>query len=190
MGWFDRLSGYCASDVIKANTILLRQPRPEDFEQWRTLRNESRNFLVPWEPQWADDELSQSAYRLRLTAQRRAIRDGTAQPFFIFNVTGETLLGGINITNIRRGVALSGTLGYWIGQAHAGQGHMSSAVAAIQNHARTTLKLHRLEAACLPRNNTSIRLLERAQFEREGFAKSYLKINGIWEDHVLWGKQL
>jgi [ribosomal protein S5]-alanine N-acetyltransferase len=46
--------------------------------------------------------------------------------------------------------------------------------------------LHRIEAACLQRNEASIKLLERSGFVREGYAKSYLKIAGQWEDHVLW----
>jgi [ribosomal protein S5]-alanine N-acetyltransferase len=189
MGWLSRLSGVKAHDVV-GNGVLLRPPRPEDFQHWRDLRTESRAFLRPWEPKWAEDELSSTAYRLRLRAQRRAIEDGSAQPFFIFAANGETLLGGINITHIRRGVAQSCTLGYWIGQPHAGKGHMTAALAALQIHARNTLKLHRLEAACLPRNAPSMRLLESAGFDREGLAKSYLKINGVWEDHVLWGKVL
>ncbi len=189
MGWLSRLSGAKAREV-EGKGILLRVPRPEDFQHWRELRAESEVFLKPWEPKWAEDELSKTAYRLRLRAQRRAIDDGTAQPFFIFTPDGKSLLGGINITHIRRGVAQSGTLGYWIGQPHAGKGHMTAALATLQIHARNTLKLHRLEAACLPRNAPSMRLLERAGFDREGLARSYLRINGVWEDHVLWGRVL
>ncbi len=189
MGWLSRLSGAKAREV-EGSGILLRVPRPEDYEQWQALRSGSAAFLKPWEPKWAEDELSKTAYRLRLRAQRRAIDDGTAQPFFIFTSDGKSLLGGINITHIRRGVAQSGTLGYWIGQRHAGKGHMTAALATLQTHARNTLKLHRLEAACLPRNAPSMRLLERAGFDREGLARSYLRINGVWEDHVLWGRVL
>jgi [ribosomal protein S5]-alanine N-acetyltransferase len=189
MGWLSRLSG-SKTQEISGNGIVLRHPRAEDFECWRELRQESQTFLSPWEPQWAEDELSSISYRLRLRAQRRAIDDGNAQPFFIFASDGETLLGGINITNIRRGVAQAGTLGYWIGAKHAGQGHMTAALATLQQHAALRLNLHRLEAACLPRNTPSLRLLERSGFDREGLAKSYLKINGIWEDHLLWGKSL
>lgn len=190
MGWLTRLSGRHGGHQIEAPGIVLRPPTLEDFAQWRDLRRESEDFLTPWEPKWAEDELSSLAFRLRLRAHRRATADGTAQPFFIFDAAGERLLGGINITNIRRGVAQCGTLGYWIGKNHAGKGHMTAAVAAMQTHARTVLSLHRLEAACLPRNGPSMRLLTRAGFEREGLAKSYLRINGIWEDHVLWGRLL
>jgi ribosomal-protein-alanine N-acetyltransferase len=49
-----------------------------------------------------------------------------------------------------------------------------------------SLELHRLEAACLPANVASIKLLERTGFTREGMARRYLKINGVWQDHLLY----
>jgi ribosomal-protein-alanine N-acetyltransferase len=82
------------------------------------------------------------------------------------------------------------TLGYWTGERHANTGVMTDALQAAMGFARDELELHRLEAACLPANEPSIKLLARAGFEREGFAKDYLKINGRWEDHILWGRKL
>ena len=43
-----------------------------------------------------------------------------------------------------------------------------------------------LEAACLPSNEASIRLLRRSGFTEEGYARRYLKINGVWQDHLLF----
>ena len=48
------------------------------------------------------------------------------------------------------------------------------------------LALHRVEAACLPANEPSRRLLERVGFHREGMARAYLRINGVWADHLLY----
>ena len=79
-------------------------------------------------------------------------------------------------------------LGYWIGQPHAGQGIMSEAVRAALPFVFNVLKLHRVEAATQPSNFASMRVLERNAFTREGFARSYLKINGVWADHVLFGR--
>ena len=78
------------------------------------------------------------------------------------------------------------TLGYWMGEPFAGRGYMSRAVRAAANFTFGTLRLHRLEAACLAHNASSIRVLERVGFVREGFARSYLRINGRWQDHVLF----
>jgi [ribosomal protein S5]-alanine N-acetyltransferase len=171
---------------IRASAVCLRTPRPEDYWQWKNLREQSRAFLVPWEPIWNDGELTRLAYRLRLRHCQKSLADDTAYTFFVFDGGGEILLGGIVLSNVRRGVAQCGTLGYWIGEPFARQGHMTHAVLALRDYAFSTLDLHRLEAACLPANTASIRLLERCGFGREGFAKSYLKINGRWEDHILW----
>ena len=64
---------------------------------------------------------------------------------------------------------------------------MSNAVRTFIPNAFGELGLHRIEAALMPRNKPSLRVLERNQFRREGFARKYLKINGRWEDHILFG---
>jgi [ribosomal protein S5]-alanine N-acetyltransferase len=171
-------------------TTRLRNPRMEDFAQWRDLRVASRAFLVPWEPAWQDDELLLSSFRRRMTHYAKLASDDLAYPFFIFDSSEEQLMGAITISNVRRGVAQMATLGYWTGEAFAHRGVMTDALAAILGFARDELRLNRMEAACLPANLPSLRLLEKSGFEREGFAKAYLKINGAWEDHVLWGRRI
>ena len=105
--------------------------------------------------------------------------------FLIFDSTSDELLGGLTLGGIRRGVAQAATLGYWMGAPHAGKGRMTRAVAAVTRFGFDTLRLHRIEAACIPDNAPSIALLERNGFRREGFARAYLKINDAWRDHIL-----
>jgi ribosomal-protein-alanine N-acetyltransferase len=50
------------------------------------------------------------------------------------------------------------------------------------------LRLHRIEAACIPANVASVRLLEKTGFQREGFARQYLCIDGVWQDHLLFAR--
>jgi len=175
-----------SSSVIRGQRVILRPPRVDDFDQWAALRAESRKFLQPWEPAWAEDELTMPAYRRRLRGYWRDSRDGLALPLFIFDRDSHALLGGINMSNIRRGVAQTASIGYWIGERHARQGFMTDAVKALLRHAFEEMKLHRLEAACIPENEASHRLLERCGFAREGFARQYLRINGRWRDHLLY----
>ena len=96
-------------------------------------------------------------------------------------------MGAITLSNIRRGVAETGTLGYWVGQPYAGQGVGTTSVRAILGFAFGALKLHRVEAACVPTNHASRRVLEKSGFRQEGVARAYLKINGRWADHLLFG---
>lgn len=168
----------------------LRNPQIDDFGQWRDLRRQSRSFIEPWEPLWLDDELLFTSFRNRMNNYSKLVRDDHAFPFFIFSRDEKQLLGAITISNLRRGVAQMATLGYWIGEPFANKGFMTDALAATIDFAGEDLKLHRLEAACLPANEPSMRLLQKSGFTREGLAKDYLKINGQWEDHVLWGLSL
>ena len=100
-------------------------------------------------------------------------------------ITGDT--GGVTLSNVRRGVAQMGSLGYWIGQPHARRGYTLAGVKAVCRFAFQQLGLHRVEAACLPQNAPSAALLLKAGFEEEGFARAYLKIDGDWRDHRLFG---
>jgi ribosomal-protein-alanine N-acetyltransferase len=105
---------------------------------------------------------------------------------FVFCANRGDLVGGLTLCNVRRGVTQACTLGYWIGAPYARQGYMTAAVRAVIPFVFDSLELHRLEAACLPANTASVRLLERTGFTREGLARRYLKINGVWQDHVLY----
>lgn len=172
--------------AIHGDGVFLRTPQMSDFAAWARLRAESRAFLVPWEPAWPQDDLTRSAFRRRLRRYYRDIREDEAYPFFVFRSGDEALVGGLTLSHVRRGVTQSCSLGYWVGRPHARRGHMSAAVRAIIPFVFDTLHLHRIEAACLPSNVASIRLLEKTGFLREGYARRYLRINGTWQDHLLF----
>jgi ribosomal-protein-alanine N-acetyltransferase len=172
---------------LECDQIYLRAPRAGDYPEWRELRAGSKAFLQPWEPTWPADDLTRAAFRRRLAAYSRDRDMGVAYPFFVFRTEDDALTGGITLSNIRRGVAQMGSIGYWCGRPYTRQGHTLAAVRATCDFSFRTLGLHRLEAACIPENGPSRRLLARAGFAEEGFAKAYLKINGAWRDHVLFG---
>lgn len=177
---------YENATFVRGEGVYLRPPDIHDFEQWAALRQLSRNFLTPWEPIWPADDLTRAAFRRRLRRHSSEIESDEAYPFFLFRETDNTLLGGLTFGQVKRGVAQAATLGYWMGQPFAGQGWMGRAVRAATGFAFATLRLHRIEAACLPQNEASIRLLEGANFKREGLARAYLRINGVWQDHLLF----
>ena len=172
---------------LEGQGVRLRAPRWRDYAEWSQLRRASRDFLQPWEPVWPEDDLERGAYRRRLAAYAREIDLGGAYPFFIFRTSDDALVGGATLSNVRRGVAQMATLGYWMGQPYAGQGNMTAALPPLAAFAFGGLGLHRIEAACLPENHASYRLLLRSGFREEGMARAYLKINGRWRDHILFG---
>jgi ribosomal-protein-alanine N-acetyltransferase len=183
LDWITPESGLC----LDGRGVRLRAPRWRDYAEWADLRSRSRAFLQPWEPVWPEDDLTRAAFRRRLTAYSREIDAGAAYPFFIFRALDDALVGGVTLSNVRRGVAQMGTVGYWIGEPFAHQGYMAAALPPLLDFAFGSIALHRVEAACLPQNSASHRLLLKTGFQEEGMARAYLKINGSWRDHLLFG---
>jgi ribosomal-protein-alanine N-acetyltransferase len=174
--------------TIEGDGVMLRTPQIADFEEWVALRETSRDFLTPWEPTWPVDDLTRAAFRRRVKRYAEDLRTDQGYAFLIMRSSDGALVGGLTLANIRRGVAQAGSLGYWTGLPFVGQGYMTAAVRAVIPFAFMSLRLHRLEAACIPTNTGSIRLLEKTGFVREGYAREYLCINGIWQDHLLYGR--
>jgi ribosomal-protein-alanine N-acetyltransferase len=149
---------------LEGHGVRLRPHRASDYSEWASLRSGSRAFLQPWEPTWPSDDLSRTAYRRRLTAYAQDIEHGVAYPFLIFRDADGTMVGGITVSNVRRGVAQMASLGYWIGEPFVRRGHTTAAVGAVTRFCFQRLGLH-----------------------REGLARAYLRINGVWRDHILFG---
>ena len=172
---------------LQGQAVYLRPPRAADYRAWAELRGGSRAFLEPWEPTWSENDLGRGAFRARLGAYERELETGEACPCFVFRKADDALIGAVRLFHVRRGVAQTGTIGYWVGRPYARQGLMSDAVATMIRFAFTGLGLHRLEAACMPENAASAALLLKCGFLEEGYAPAYLKINGEWRDHRLFG---
>jgi [ribosomal protein S5]-alanine N-acetyltransferase len=171
---------------LSGKAVFLRPPGRGDWQEWAALRAASRDFLVPWEPSWPADALSRAAYRRRLARYAVDWRTDQGYSFFLFRVADGRLVGGIGLSNVRRGVAETGSLGYWVGARFARHGYMSEALGLTLDFAFASLKLHRVEAACLPSNAASRGLLAKLGFSEEGYARKYLSIDGKWQDHVLF----
>ena len=173
------------SHLLGAN-VRVRPPEARDWQAWAELRTSSRDFLVPWEPAWASDAHSRAAYRRRLRRQQRDANDDVCYSYFLVRRSDDALMGGITLSNIQRGVAQCCSVGYWIGEPYARDGHMTEGLKCVLGHCFSSLGLHRVEAACMPNNQASQALLRRCGFRREGYARKYLKINGVWRDHLLF----
>lgn len=171
--------------VLTDAVLCLRLPAVSDYGAWVSERSESRAFLRPWEPTWSADDLTRAAFKRRVRRVQRDAAEQSGFAFLIFRRDDEALLGGVTLSNIRRGVAQSASLGYWMSVRHAGHGYMRRAVDLVLDFAFGELRLHRVEAACIPGNERSLGLLEKAGFVREGYARRYLLIDGRWQDHVL-----
>ena len=173
--------------VIHGRRVWLRPPQMSDYGPWAELRALSRAHLTPWEPAWPRDDLTKSAYRRRMRHYQREARDDLGYSFLIFEAADDQLLGGLTLSNIRRGVTQAAAIGYWLGVPYVRRGYMTEAV--LRRH---PARFRRAPAAS-DRGGRAARttspqcaLLERCGFAREGLARRYLKINGEWQDHLLF----
>ena len=172
---------------LTGKRVFLRPPKRRDALKWQKLRMSSKSFLVPWEPSWDASSCTRRAYLRYFKNSNYLANMDRAYSFLIFKTDDKTLLGGINIGNVRRGVSQSASLGYWIGEKHSRNGYMKEALKLLIPSLFVDLRLNRIEAATLEENIASKNLLKKIGFKKEGVLRKYLKINGTWRDHILYG---
>ena len=172
---------------LTGERVFLRPPKRRDALKWQKLRMSSKSFLVPWEPSWDASSCTRRAYLRYFKNSNYLANMDRAYSFLIFKTDDKTLLGGINIGNVRRGVSQSASLGYWIGEKHSRNGYMKEALKLLIPSLFVDLRLNRIEAATLEDNIASKNLLKKIGFKKEGVLRKYLKINGTWRDHILYG---
>lgn len=171
---------------VDGERVFIRPAQPKDWRAWAEVRESSRDFLSPWEPTWPPDALTRDSFLRRVRRQAVEWREDEAYSFLVFAQAGEQPVGGISLTNVRRGVAQMASMGYWVGKPYTRHGFISEAARLTLGFAFGQLGLHRVEAACLPTNVPSMGLLLKVGFQREGYARAYLRIDGKWADHVLF----
>ncbi|MBL4804695.1 MAG: GNAT family N-acetyltransferase [Alphaproteobacteria bacterium] len=172
---------------LSAERIYMRPPMIEDAKSWAEVRGRNISHIQPFDPKWPDDALTPDLFLRRISRQFYEWQHDRARAFLIFDTHTHALIGGMNINNICRGAAQYASLGFWIDEDCQGQGLMREALALTLKYCFEDLKLHRVHASCLPHNERSKKTLHAAGFKKEGFAEKYLQINGLWEDHVLFG---
>lgn len=164
--------------ILTGKRVFLRQPKAEDFAELARLYKSSRKFhrglvQTPINEKAFGKYLAQS----ELDANRY---------FLICLLEDNAIAGSINFSQIFRGNFKNCYLGYYLGEKFARKGYMTEAVEIILSFAFKELKLHRIEANVQPENASSIKVLQRAGFTKEGFSRKYLKVGGRWRDHERW----
>jgi ribosomal-protein-alanine N-acetyltransferase len=164
---------------------MLRPLVDADFESYGEVRRRNGEWLTAWEPARpagsADPALDRTAFRQRCVARERERTQGQAYSFGVF--VDSAFVGEVNLNNVMRGAMQSGTIGYWIDKARAGNGYIAEGVVVVTRFAFDDLRLHRVEVCIIPRNHNSLRVVEKVGFRHEGRALGFLEINGVWEDH-------
>ena len=167
--------------------VVLRPLQPDDWDAWREVRVRCREWLERWEPVpepgSADPALDYDAFRARCAAWERPRHFDAAYGFGLF-LTGGQFAGEVSLGSVQRGPFQMGYIGYWIDEACGGRGYVPEGVVLLMRFAFETLRLHRLEAAIVPRNAPSRRVAEQLGLRDECTAARFLQIRGRYEDHI------
>ncbi|MAQ84468.1 MAG: 30S ribosomal protein S5 alanine N-acetyltransferase [Maritimibacter sp.] len=174
--------------AIETKRLILTRAAPADAAALARFSTRNADHLSRWEPTRPDGYYSETAWHNRLTAYAPDIRAGRYLPLVLRFHDQPDVVGTANLSNIVRGEFQACHLGYAVDAEQEGQGVMSEALRAVLDHAFGAMSLNRVMANYLPENMRSAALLARLEFEREGYAKRYLKIAGEWRDHVLTAK--
>lgn len=165
-------------------TVRIRPLAATDAAELLEVRTRSRAQLEPWEPLREPSFWTLGGQQAAIDAALAEREAGRAYPF-VLEHEGR-IAGAVNLSQVARGTFQNAYLGYWVDAACAGRGFATEAVRQAVAFAFGEAGLHRVQAAVMPRNAASIRVLEKAGFREEGLALRYLQIAGVWEDHKLF----
>lgn len=171
--------------------LVLRPPRTNDVGEIRRLLRQNHEHLKPWNPAPppGEDPTSITEVSKTVLRQRREWKRGSS---FVFMASlrdePARFIGKVALNGVMRGAMYGAYLGYWIAADHQGKGMVPEAITAVLDFAFGAAGLHRVQAAIMPRNTRSLRVVEKLGFRREGYAERYLQIAGHWEDHIVFAK--
>lgn len=174
--------------TLHTSRLTLRMPEPQDFSSFVQVRRANKAALQSVEPTWQPDALARSGYRRRMRYAQELWAQQQGLALFLFLKPELHLIGGITLSSLDRGRPGTGMVGYWLDGQRQGQGLMREALRELCRYAHHEAGLRRIEAAVLPENIPSIKLLTACGFIQEGLARSYLRINGMHQDHLLFAR--
>lgn len=174
--------------VSLAGGVRIRVVRVSDAEELTAAYRRNREHLAPWEPRRNEDFFTEAGQAASIESKLSLFIAGSDVPWVLLDAG--RIVGVMTLSGIVRGPFLSAHVGYWVDKEYNGRGIGSAAVAYVVSAARKELGLHRLQAATLPHNAASQKILKRSDFEEIGLASAYLKIAGEWQDHILYQRIL
>lgn len=165
--------------------IVVRSAEPTDGKLISDYFIANRQHLEPWEPRREDAFFTEFGWTQRLIKLNELHRMGLGYYLLILDSQSNEMLGTISFSNMTRFPLHACNVGYSLASHVQGRGVMSRALKLAVDYMFRIQNMHRIMASYMPRNLRSEAVLTRAGFQREGFAKDYLLINGQWEDHTL-----
>ncbi|MBZ0204501.1 MAG: GNAT family N-acetyltransferase [Ignavibacteria bacterium] len=170
---------------LHSNRLVLKELRAGDAEIFSDFLLRNKEFFRFSGPVYEKEYDSLEYHRRMLERSQTESLDGRHYKFGVYkNEDRSRIIGSVALSNIAMGNFRSCFLGYRIDERENSKGYATEAIKRVIEFAFLNLKLHRIEANIMPRNKTSIRVVENLGFTFEGESKKYLQINGVWEDHM------
>ena len=176
---------------LATERLMLRPPRTGDVGELRRVLRHNHAHLKPWNPapRPGEDPTSITEVSNAVLRQRREWKSGRSFVFMLaLRDEPARFIGKIALNGVMRGAMHGAYLGYWMDVDHQSGGLCTEGIRAVLDFAFVTAELHRVQAAIMPRNARSLRVVEKIGFRREGYAVRYLQIAGRWEDHILFAR--
>jgi ribosomal-protein-alanine N-acetyltransferase len=160
----------------------------EDYSLLATYENNNRVYLSHWEPIRTENYFTDESVKKRVELNFKSFKSGSSISLVGLDKTRSRIICTCSFSNIVHGAFQACNLGYSVNAQDEGQGLMFEMLQESIDYVFSKVELHRIMANYIPSNVRSEKLLTRLGFEKEGMAKSYLKIAGLWQDHVLTSK--
>jgi [ribosomal protein S5]-alanine N-acetyltransferase len=171
--------------TLETTDLILRTADPAFADSLVQYYRRNQAFLEAFEPKRNEAYFTRANQKALLRQEAADEADQKGFRFYVFlKADPQTVIGSVGMSQIVWGCFLSCFLSYKMDCDHLNKGYMTQAVGAVVRFAFDSLRLHRIEANIMPRNKPSRRVLEKCGFREEGISEKYLKINGVWEDHV------
>lgn len=174
---------------IRTERMILREAVKEDLPEILDFYVRNKEYFEPFDPVREEAFFTMKEQKRLLKEDQKASKEGRMIRFYLFdrNRPGK-VMGMVNLSNIVRGAFQSCFVGYKIDSELANKGYMTEGLRAVTDYAFKELGLHRVEANVMPRNIASVRVAEKCGYKHEGLAIKYLRIAGVWEDHIHYVK--
>lgn len=168
----------------ETDRLYLRILKPINAFEVLEYYKKNSKFLSEWDPRHPNEFYTLSYHKRQLGMEYKMFKDNSLVRFWIFKKKDNKLIGNVCCSNIVMGNFKSCYMGYKLDKDEINKGYISEAIKKVVNVMFEDFRLHRIEVNVIPRNKRSLRVMEKLNFEQEGFSKRYLEINGRWEDHV------
>jgi len=171
---------------VVGERVAIRAFAHGDIAELADLRIRNREFLGPWEPRRSQGFFTEHGQRAEIERDRHEWAADRTYAFAIVELPSGAMRGRVALANVVRGAWENATLGYFVDRETGRRGYASEAVGLALRFAFGACRLHRVQAAVMPHNAGSIRVLEKNGFRHEGFSPRYLRLDGAWRDHELF----